>query len=268
MAWPATSARSKNWGTEVLTDTDLEGEFDILHSYINDALNSSSGHKHDGTTAEGPKLNLASSLTIASQATGDVFYASNASTIARLGIGTANQVLQTNSGATAPEWASFSSFVTASNALSGSVVQHIHNQIQTPLSGSTVFVYDDTSPTSSEGNAIAALDTAITPNHASNKINIRVTGSMGATTGIKMLALYKDGTCIACNWGNFNSTDGGNVSINYEESAGDTSERTYTVRYGSMAAGTIYLNSGLFGTSSDYLNDTTCTSITVQEIKA
>lgn len=36
---------------------------------------------------------------------GDIMYASSASNPARLGIGTAGQVLQVNSGATAPEWA-------------------------------------------------------------------------------------------------------------------------------------------------------------------
>ena len=40
--------------------------------------------------------------------TGDIMYASSASNPARLGIGTSGQVLQVNSGATAPEWATFS----------------------------------------------------------------------------------------------------------------------------------------------------------------
>jgi len=41
--------------------------------------------------------------------TGDTIYSSSGSTPARLGIGTAGQVLQVNSGATAPEWAAPSS---------------------------------------------------------------------------------------------------------------------------------------------------------------
>lgn len=41
--------------------------------------------------------------------TGDTIYSSSGSTPARLGIGTAGQVLQVNSGATAPEWATISS---------------------------------------------------------------------------------------------------------------------------------------------------------------
>ena len=41
--------------------------------------------------------------------TGDTIYSSSGSTPARLGIGTANQILRVNSGATAPEWATVSS---------------------------------------------------------------------------------------------------------------------------------------------------------------
>ena len=44
--------------------------------------------------------------------TGDVIYSSSGSTPARLGIGTAGQVLKVNSGATAPEWGTASSGLT------------------------------------------------------------------------------------------------------------------------------------------------------------
>jgi hypothetical protein len=46
--------------------------------------------------------------------TGDTIYSSSGSTPARLGIGTAGQVLQVNSGATAPEWATPAGGVTFS----------------------------------------------------------------------------------------------------------------------------------------------------------
>lgn len=104
-AWPSLSARSKDWGTETLTDSDLEGQFDLLHTYNNDSLNASTGHKHQGTTNDGPKIPINSSLTIASQAAGDIIYASSSSAWARLAKGTALQGLRMNSGATAPEWA-------------------------------------------------------------------------------------------------------------------------------------------------------------------
>ncbi len=51
--------------------------------------------------------NLASSF-----AAGDVLYASNTTTLARLAKGAANQVLTMNSGATAPEWAATASTIT------------------------------------------------------------------------------------------------------------------------------------------------------------
>ena len=55
--------------------------------------------------------------------TGDIYYASAANTPARLGIGTASQLLAVNSGATAPEWVAAPSSggmtVIASGSLSG-----------------------------------------------------------------------------------------------------------------------------------------------------
>lgn len=57
--------------------------------------------------------------------TGDTYYASAAATPARLGIGTAGQVLAVNSGATAPEWQTISSggmTLIATTNMSGSSV--------------------------------------------------------------------------------------------------------------------------------------------------
>ena len=48
-----------------------------------------------------------------SQAAGDIMYASSTSQLSRLGIGSAGQILQVNSGATAPEWTSSPTIVTA-----------------------------------------------------------------------------------------------------------------------------------------------------------
>lgn len=158
MAWPATSARSKNWGTEILTDTDLENELDILHTYLNDALNSSTGHKHDGTTSEGPKI-LTANIDDSAGTQGDAYYSSgssfsrlsagtagqayttggsganpsfagmttegdieyrDSSTRQRLAAGTAFQILRMNSGATAPEWAAGMEIVSGSYTGDGS----------------------------------------------------------------------------------------------------------------------------------------------------
>lgn len=58
MAWPTAGARTKNWGTEILTDGDLEGQLDLLWAYLNDSLNASTGHGHTGGTSDGPKISL------------------------------------------------------------------------------------------------------------------------------------------------------------------------------------------------------------------
>ncbi len=53
----------------------------------------------------GVTLSQAPTFTLGSDATADIFYRSSGGPIARLGIGSAGQVLQVNSGANAPEWA-------------------------------------------------------------------------------------------------------------------------------------------------------------------
>jgi hypothetical protein len=88
-----------------LTDSDLEGQLDLLHNYLKAELDSSSGHDHSGTANQGKKISPAN-LLIDSQATGDTIYASSATAWARLPKGTANQVLKMKSDASNVEWGS------------------------------------------------------------------------------------------------------------------------------------------------------------------
>ena len=74
--FPADSVRTKTWGTELLTSSDLHAQFDLLHAYFQAALDSASGHDHDGTSNQGAKISPAN-LLIASQAQGDLLYASS-----------------------------------------------------------------------------------------------------------------------------------------------------------------------------------------------
>lgn len=103
-AWPSVSARTKTWGAEVLTAADLHGQFDIIHTYINAMMHATTGHGHTGSTNDGPKLNIAAALKIASQATGDLIYASSSTAFARLGIGSSGQYLGISGGV--PAWVS------------------------------------------------------------------------------------------------------------------------------------------------------------------
>jgi len=104
MAFPSDLVRTKNWGTEILTDSDLEGQFDLIINWVMAALNATTGHNHDGSSNNGPEINI-TNMTVASQAQGDIIYASSASAWARLGYGTAGQVLTTGGASANPSWA-------------------------------------------------------------------------------------------------------------------------------------------------------------------
>jgi len=68
--------------------------------------------------------------------TGDIIYSSPGSTPVRLGIGTANQVLRVNSGATAPEWATASSASPASDSATVATNQVTNSTSYTDLATS------------------------------------------------------------------------------------------------------------------------------------
>lgn len=63
MAWPSDLVRTKNWGSEVLTDSDLEGQFDLIINWLMAALNSSTGHTHSGSGNNGPLLSSSAVTT-------------------------------------------------------------------------------------------------------------------------------------------------------------------------------------------------------------
>lgn len=63
MAYPSDLVRTKDWGTETLTDADLEGQLDLIIDWVDAMADESGGHKHDGTSNEGPKIILTSAVT-------------------------------------------------------------------------------------------------------------------------------------------------------------------------------------------------------------
>lgn len=73
----------------------------------------------DGTMTAGGVLTI-TDVTVGSDATGDLLYKSSATALARLGIGTATQLLATNAGATAPEWISQSALTISDIATTAS----------------------------------------------------------------------------------------------------------------------------------------------------
>lgn len=102
MAYPSDIIRTKNWGTEILTDTDLEGQFDVTNTWLDAFADETTGHSHDGTANEGPKIALAScvsgTLPLANGGTGQTTLAAFLNLIYPVGSLYFNVAVATNPG--------------------------------------------------------------------------------------------------------------------------------------------------------------------------
>jgi hypothetical protein len=103
-----------NWQMPTATDlvTDLPADFEVFGQAVDTSLADLKGGTTNQVLAKNSNTDMdfkwvtdATGMTNPMTTTGDTIYSSSGSTPARLGIGTAGQVLQVNSGATAPEWA-------------------------------------------------------------------------------------------------------------------------------------------------------------------
>lgn len=232
-SFPADSVRTKNWITETLTDADLEGQFDLLHEYLKAALNSSTGHNHDGTSNQSKKLDKASLVDD---------FVDDYTTVT--GLSTDYLLLADVSDSNKTKKALASDFTyspTAANALAGSQVQFVKTTDSTvrTLTVSTAFPEDNTIPQNTEGVEYTQLATSITPNSATNRLLIEVeinfvgpSTSNGASFGA---AIFQDSTANALRAGLFtyNSTTGNRMVVGimrHEMAAGTTSATTFKVR--------------------------------------
>jgi hypothetical protein len=153
--------------------------------------------------------------------TGDIIYASAANTPARLGIGTASQVLAVNSGATAPEWKTI--------AAGGKVLQVIMGSTATQASNSTTTAAD------------TGLTATITPTLNTSKVLVLVAQqgcykSGGNSQNALNLKLLRGATTIQQIATNlfYNTTVGevsGNVAAAYLDSPATTSATTYKTQF-------------------------------------
>ncbi len=172
--------------------------------------------------------------------TGDTIYSSSGSTPARLGIGTAGQVLTVNSGATAPEWKTPSG--------GGKVLQVVSTAKTDSFSASTgAGTYTD----------ITGLSVSITPSNATSKILIiaMVSGSGAIGSNFAAVQLVRASTAIA-----LADTAGSRLSsssqlaqigadsmtalpITFLDSPSTTSATTYKIQGCSAGGtGTVYIN--------------------------
>ena len=116
MAYPSSLVRTKDWGTEILTDADLEGQLDLIINWVMAALNATTGHDHSGSSNKAPNIALTTGVTgtlpvanggtgIASYTHGDVVFADSTPELAVLNAGTKGQCLQTQGADEDPIWA-------------------------------------------------------------------------------------------------------------------------------------------------------------------
>lgn len=246
--------------------------FDTVYNLVNGALDSTNLASNAAiadtqlaqiTTAG--KVSVAA-LTVGSQATGDIIYASSSSAWARLGIGTSSQILL---GGTTPSWGAVPSgaFI-AANALSGSVIQTVSTETGAVATGTTVTPLDDTIPQKTEGDEYMTL--AITPNNASNILIIRAHAMCASTAGGDnfIMALCQDTTSnsLAAATQSFSLANLPiHLTLTHKMAAGTTSATTFKIRIGNTAAGTTTFN-GLSG--GRIFGGVMASSIIIQEIKA
>jgi len=149
-----------------------------------------------------------------SQAAGDIMYASTTSQLTRLGIGTANQVLATNSGATAPEWVT--SVASATLAATVTVVDSTDTS-------SYIAMFD-----SATGSLAAKTDAGITYNAGTGMLT--ATGFTGPLTGVASTATAL-ASARTINGVSFDGT--GNITVT---AAGSTLSDTVPVSKGGTGA--------------------------------
>jgi hypothetical protein len=96
-------------------------DFTFVTPNVGDLTEVQAGVGISVASGTGPIPIITNSSTDLITTAGDLLYGTAADTVARLGIGTANQVLRVNSGATAPEWATPASGLTTTLIASGSL---------------------------------------------------------------------------------------------------------------------------------------------------
>lgn len=300
MAWPSDLVRTKNWGNEILTDSDLEGQLDLIITWVLACMNSSTGHAHEGTSNKSQKVSAASGLTIASQAQGDILYASSASAFARLGAGTAGQALTTAGAAANPAWAGMTTqgdveyhngttrtrlaagtsgkVLTTKGAAANPAyewagcVQAVTTITTTKTSHATALPIDTTTPAGTEGNSVSNLNTTITPKDSSNVLVVEVDVCVGSPNnnafGITIVTdpAGTPAVVAAYQFVQGIANLGNQLHMVWKQAAGTTSAITFGIRIGNTAGSTFYVNGD--GSNQAIFNGLLTSTMVIKEYKA
>lgn len=161
-----------------------------------------------------------------------------------------------------------SGFVDFSMVPTGSVIQVVRTDSSAFATSAVVIPNDDTIPTSTEGAALAALNTTITPKSATNILLVDVVLNVNVNAVATVIAaLFKDSETAArgASLVGLSSSYGGTILIRYQMVAGSTAATTFSVRYGPNTAATVTVN-GV--SAARTMGGTFISSLTVTEIKA
>jgi hypothetical protein len=141
-----------NFGWPVPTSSDLvkngataiEGLGDAIDASLLDLKGGTTNQvlaKNSNTDMDFKWVSDATGMTNPMTTTGDVIYSSSGSTPDRLGLGTAGQVLQVNSGATAPEWATPAGGASGMTFISRTSFSNVASQAIDSVFSSSYFSY-------------------------------------------------------------------------------------------------------------------------------
>ena len=168
--------------------TDLPADFEVFGQAVATDLQYLLGGTTGQVLAKASATDLdfdwvtdATGMTNPMTTTADIIYSSPNSTPVRLGIGTANQLLRVNSGATAPEWATISSgglTLLSTTALSGS------STTVSSISGSyTNLRIIILSATNSQGSNLSMRLNGDTGSNYSRQLQVMNSGTQSNETG-------------------------------------------------------------------------------------
>jgi hypothetical protein len=242
-----------NFGWPVPTSSDLvkngataiEGLGDAIDASLLDLKGGTTNQvlaKNSNTDMDFKWVSDATGMTNPMTTTGDVIYSSSGSTPARLGLGTAGQVLQVNSGATAPEW--------ATPAGGGGGMTSIASG---SLSGSAVNL---TSISSSYKN-LQLVVRDFYPATNTNSLVLRLMNDSGASQYVRLQGRSTNATWSvgsADRWyiddginGNLNSQSGNQYIIDIPDYANAATMKNVNMKFGYLDQNSVYSDGIIFG---------------------
>lgn len=149
----------------------------------------------------------------------------------------------------------------------GAVVQIVNTASGAMATGTTIIPSDNTIPQNTEGTALSALDTTITPKAAGNKLVVQAIVNASASIAAQIIvAMFQDSGAGAVAVGDVTVAGTsylGQVSVSFTTTAASTSATTFKLRYGPPGAATVTINGSA---GAQLFGGTLVSSLTVTEI--